>query len=103
MTKKDFQLIAATIAGLQLDGTQTQCNTRRQEIAEHFADVLSDTNPLFKRDLFVQAATGQVAVTARKARSIIPRGTTSAAQAEAYLRANGIAPRTLASDLAEDR
>ena len=62
MTKKDFQLIAQAIGSLPKFGVW-----RVEEIAKHFADALSATNPLFKRDLFIQAATGVVPVTARKA------------------------------------
>ena len=60
MTKKDFQLIAATIAALAVD------DHIQQHIAEYFASMLAPTNPRFKRDLFIQAATGQVSVMARK-------------------------------------
>lgn len=62
MTKKDFQLIAQTIRDLALDA-----EWERVKIASQFANALESTNPRFKRDLFIQAATGVVPVTARKA------------------------------------
>lgn len=67
MTKKDFQLIAQTIRDLALAGPNVNAGTR-QDIATQFADALASTNPLFKRDLFIQAATGVVPVNARKAK-----------------------------------
>ena len=70
MTKKDFQLIAATLASLNVEPFQDLSEgTTRLEIATHFADALARTNPRFKRDLFVQAVTGQVSATARRART----------------------------------
>ena len=78
MTKKDFQLIANVIATCQFDGCRLERDDARLLLAGHFADILATTNPLFKRGLFLEAATGQVSVTARKV-------------------------RTLASDLIEDR
>lgn len=62
MTKKDFQLIAQTIKGLALDA-----EWERVKIAGQFANALETTNPRFKRDLFIQAATGVVPVNARRA------------------------------------
>lgn len=64
MTKKDFQVIAATIANTVMS------RSTRVVVAQAFADALAPLNPRFKRDLFIQAATGQVSVTARRARSV---------------------------------
>lgn len=68
MTKKDFQVIAATIGAAAIEQGISGPNAKRR-LAEHFADALAPLNPRFKRELFIQAATGQVAVTARKART----------------------------------
>lgn len=66
MSRKDFILIAETIYNLDLQAWAT--NDNRRFIAEQFADALATTNPQFKRELFIQAATGKVALTARAAR-----------------------------------
>lgn len=69
MTKKDFQLIAQTILGMPFDSvTNMSPMNMRLIVASHFADSLASTNPRFKRDLFIQASTGEVPVTARKAK-----------------------------------
>ena len=54
MSKKDFTLIARTIAGLPLDS-----DDQRAAIARHFADALRDTNPNFNWSRFFLAATGR--------------------------------------------
>ena len=67
MTKKDFQVIAAVLAN-----ASTLNNDERDLIAalaSDFANALAPLNPRFKRELFIQAATGLVAVTARRART----------------------------------
>jgi hypothetical protein len=68
MSRKDFILIAETIANLTLaERGSLPSDIQRVMIAEEFADALEGTNPQFKRELFIQAATGVVAPTARKA------------------------------------
>ncbi len=62
MIRKDFIAIAETILGMS-----DMNDDQQYYVAEKFADMLQDTNPQFKRDLFIQAATGVVAVNARKA------------------------------------
>lgn len=52
MTRKDFELIARGIA------TYTDNLVERSNLAEHFASVLSTTNPRFDRDRFVNACRG---------------------------------------------
>lgn len=49
MTKKDFQLIADTIASFEVDEAITY------SMAERFADRLAETNPRFNRDRFIKA------------------------------------------------
>jgi hypothetical protein len=51
MTRKDFQLIAATIAGLEV-GAET-----KRYVARSFAEALRSTNPNFNADRFVTACT----------------------------------------------
>ena len=70
MTKKDFQLIAATLANptFAVFPLSTKERNFRDALAVDFANMLATTNPRFKRELFIQAATGQVSVTARKAK-----------------------------------
>lgn len=68
MTKKDFQVIAAVIAALPHVGELGNMYDPRNAVALAFADALAPLNPRFKRALFIQEATGQVAVTARKVR-----------------------------------
>jgi hypothetical protein len=72
MTKKDFELIAAVLVNTPLQYADPE--HARMRLAEEFARVLSEGNPRFKRELFIQAATGAAP-----------------------------AARSLASDLAEDR
>lgn len=60
MSRKDFIAIAAII--LELDPAI------REDVARQFAAGLRRTNSQFKPELFVQAATGKVALTARAAR-----------------------------------
>ena len=47
MSRQHFQLIADVIAGLDIS------TTIKKTIAEKFADAFEDTNPMFKRDLFI--------------------------------------------------
>jgi len=49
MSRQHFQLIADVIAGLEIS------MTIKKTIAEKFADAFEDTNPMFKRDLFIKA------------------------------------------------
>ena len=49
MSRQHFQLIADVIAGLDIS------MTIKKTIAEKFADAFEDTNPMFKRDLFIKA------------------------------------------------
>ena len=49
MSRQHFQLIADVIAGLDIR------TTIKKTIAEKFADAFEDTNPMFKRDLFIKA------------------------------------------------
>ena len=49
MSRQHFQLIADVIAGLEIS------TTIKKSIAEKFADAFEDTNPMFKRDLFIKA------------------------------------------------
>ena len=49
MSRQHFQLIADVIAGLEIS------TTIKKTIAEKFADAFEDTNPMFKRDLFIKA------------------------------------------------
>lgn len=50
MTKKDFIAIAAVLGA----------NHAPLSLVLDFADMLAETNPLFNRPLFVDAATGQL-------------------------------------------
>jgi hypothetical protein len=59
MSRKDFILIAETILHLNVDADT------RAKVAEGFADSLRRTNGAFKRELFIQAATGKCPLTAR--------------------------------------
>jgi hypothetical protein len=61
MTRKDFIFIADVIRSM------SPLTRDREAIATDFANRLGETNPRFNRALFVQAATGVVALTARKA------------------------------------
>ena len=49
MSRQHFQLIADVIAGLDIS------TTIKKSIAEKFADAFENTNPMFKRDLFIKA------------------------------------------------
>ena len=49
MSRQHFQLIADVIASLDIS------TTIKKTIAEKFADAFEDTNPMFKRDLFIKA------------------------------------------------
>ena len=49
MARQHFQLIADVIAGLEIS------TTIKKSIAEKFADAFENTNPMFKRDLFIKA------------------------------------------------
>ena len=49
MARAHFQLIADVIADLDVS------TTIKKGIAEKFADAFEDTNPMFKRDLFIKA------------------------------------------------
>lgn len=54
MTRKDFRLIAETIADLPLEMADWPT---RNGIAERFADRIEKDHPRFRRDLFISAAT----------------------------------------------
>ena len=49
MSRQHFQLIADVIASLELS------TSIKKNMAEKFADAFEDTNPMFKRDLFIKA------------------------------------------------
>jgi len=49
MSRQHFQLIADVIAKLDVN------TTIKKSIATSFADAFEDTNPMFKRDLFIKA------------------------------------------------
>ena len=49
LSRQHFQLIADVIAGLEIS------TTIKKSIAEKFADAFENTNPMFKRDLFIKA------------------------------------------------
>jgi len=49
MARQHFQMIADVIADLDVSATI------KKGIAIKFADAFEDTNPLFKRDLFIKA------------------------------------------------
>ena len=49
MSRQHFQLIADVIASLEIS------TAIKKDIAEKFADAFEDTNPMFKRDLFIKA------------------------------------------------
>lgn len=52
MTKRDFEIIAETIATLSgIDDEQ------RVHVAQHFANELSEINPRFNRERFITAST----------------------------------------------
>jgi hypothetical protein len=53
MTRKDYELIAATIRDLPVDAETREVTARR------FAHELYGTNPRFNPDRFVRVATGQ--------------------------------------------
>ena len=59
MTRKDYNLIAATIQRLILDTSVTR--EQRKEIAAHFARCLRSTNPRFDVQRFIAAAMGEEA------------------------------------------
>ena len=54
MSRQHFQLIADVIAGLDIS------TTIKKSIAEKFADAFENTNPMFKRDLFIKATKKKV-------------------------------------------
>ena len=49
MSRQHFQLIADVIASLELS------TTIKKNMAEKFADAFENTNPMFKRDVFIKA------------------------------------------------
>ena len=49
MSRQHFQLIADVIASLELS------TSIKKNMAEKFADAFENTNPMFKRDLFIKA------------------------------------------------
>lgn len=53
MTRRDFELIAETVKGLTLEGSEP--NEERRHVAESFAARLDDTNPRFDRARFLKA------------------------------------------------
>ena len=62
MSRKDFIHIASIIRDMPVD------DKTRATVAYYFTDGLKQTNSQFKQELFFQAATGQVPLTARQAR-----------------------------------
>jgi hypothetical protein len=97
MSRQDFILIATVLA----DASPANATERSflSALVVDFANKLQGTNPAFNRALFMQAATGQVSVTARKAKALPAgdlHGSSSWERGEPQ-------PRTLASDLVEDR
>ncbi len=70
MSHKDYQIIAVTIRDMPYGTEQGSENSKpevqRRRTAEAFAEALAVTNPALNRELFIQAATGVVAVNARK-------------------------------------
>lgn len=72
MTRKDYILLAGALKSARVSNETD--NPHRalylngiDNATANIADVLQGDNPEFNRALFVQAATGQVALTARKA------------------------------------
>jgi hypothetical protein len=65
MTRKDFIFIADVIRSMPTHAPSLRA--QRESCANAFADRLGETNERFNKQLFVQAATGVVALTARKA------------------------------------
>jgi hypothetical protein len=65
MTRKDFIFIADVIRSMPNHAPNLRA--QRESCAAAFADRLGETNPRFNRELFVQAATELVPLTARKA------------------------------------
>ena len=49
MSRQHFQMIADVIADLDIS------MTIKKTVAEKFADTFENTNPMFKRDLFIKA------------------------------------------------
>jgi|TARA_B100000959_G_C14810935_1_gene553793 hypothetical protein len=49
MSRAHFQLIADVVASLDVT------TAIKKQVAEKFADAFEDTNPMFKRDLFIKA------------------------------------------------
>ena len=54
MSRQHFQLIADVIASLEIS------TSIKKNMAEKFADAFEDTNPMFKRDLFIKATKKKV-------------------------------------------
>lgn len=65
MTRKDFIIIAEIIRNMPTHSASLR--TAQASCASAFADGLGKTNAAFNRELFIQAATGVVALNARKA------------------------------------
>lgn len=57
MTRKDFELIAATIASLVVDGV-LETHEQVEGVVSAFTGALAGTNPRFDRERFIEAATG---------------------------------------------
>ena len=49
MSRQHFQLIADVIASLEIS------TSIKKNMAEKFADAFENTNPMFKRDVFIEA------------------------------------------------
>jgi hypothetical protein len=64
MSRKDFIFIASIIRDMPTHAPSLRA--QRESCARAFAEKLGATNPNFKADLFFAAATGAVALTARK-------------------------------------
>lgn len=108
MTRQDFILIATVLA----DASPANATERSflSALVVDFANKLQGTNPAFNRALFIQAATGVVAVNARKVKRVCGTcGGHGGIPGARDLTLDCIEcgqptqPRTLASDLAEDR
>ena len=63
MTRKDFELIAEVLAerreAMGAEGYVSDSTLEHQIITEAFAGKLAETNPLFDRDRFINAAEGK--------------------------------------------
>ncbi len=56
MTRKDYELIAAVVR--KQPAVTLKQTMAKIDLANDFADVLAMDNPRFKREVFIEAATG---------------------------------------------